>query len=104
MYQAQGPGPMAQAHCPDWQASGSVPASTLGRGPWALGLTEIHPHGFGLGVVLERVHAHLATEAALLVPAERGGGVVDVVGVDPDRAGLELRRDVVGLLEIARPD
>ena len=50
------------------------------------------------------MRAHLAAEAALLVAAERRGRVVDVVGVDPDGAGLEPRRDVVRLLDVARPD
>ena len=67
-------------------------------------MIEIHPDALHLRVVLERVHAHLAAEAALLVAAERRRRVVDVVGVDPDRAGLELARDVVRLLDVLRPD
>ncbi len=63
-------------------------------------LIQVHPDALHLRVVLERVHAHLAAEAALLVAAERRRGVVDVVGVDPDRAGLELARDVVRLLDV----
>jgi hypothetical protein len=52
---------------------------------------QVHPDALDLRVVLERVGRHLAAEAAGLVAAERRGGVVDVVGVDPDRPGLELR-------------
>src|SRR5262245_63518936 len=65
---------------------------------------QVHPDGFHLRIVLERVRAHFAAEAARLVAAEGGRGVVHVVGVDPDGARLELPRYVVRLLDVARPD
>src|ERR1700688_337463 len=59
---------------------------------------------FRLGVGLERLLAQLAAEAALLVAAERGAGVVPVVLVDPHRARLHLPRDLVRLADVAGPD
>src|SRR5829696_2996568 len=73
------------------------------RAPGALHI-QIHPDTLHLGVMLERVRAHFPAEAARLVAAERRGGVVDVVGVDPDGARLELARDVMRLLDVAGPD
>src|SRR4051794_39326342 len=43
-----------------------------------------------LGIVPQRVFAQFAPDAAHLEAAEGGGGVEDVVAVDPDRAGLEF--------------
>src|SRR5213594_4106029 len=65
----------------------------LARSPYSL--IQIHPDALHLRVVLERVHAHLAAEAALLVTAERRGRVVDIVRVDPDGPRLELARHIV---------
>src|SRR5687768_2347718 len=65
---------------------------------------EIHQDALDLRVVLERVGGHVATESALLVAAKRSGGVVDVVGIDPDGAGLELAGNVVRLLDVPGPD
>src|SRR5215203_5639220 len=64
---------------------------------------QIDPDAFYLRVVLERVRAHFAPESALLVAAERGRGVVDIVGVDPHGSSLKLARDVVRLLDVAGP-
>src|SRR5215218_8654656 len=78
----------------------------LGVGGWELrpSLIEIHPDRFDLRVVLERVGAHFSAEAALLVAAERGRRIVDVVSVDPDGSRLELPRHVVCFLDVAGPD
>src|SRR5262245_50189027 len=66
-------------------------------------LIQIYPDTLHLRVVLERVHAHLAAEAALFVAAKRRSGVVDVVRVDPDCARLQLARDVMRLLDVPGP-
>src|ERR1700722_3521818 len=60
--------------------------------------------GFYFGVVFEGFVAHFAAPAGLLVAAERKSGVEDVVAVDPDGAGAELVGDLVGFLDVARPD
>jgi hypothetical protein len=57
-----------------------------------------------LGVGLENLVAHLAAPAGLLVPAERQGGVEDVVAVDPDGAGPELLGQRVRLRDVLGPD
>src|SRR6476646_7987026 len=72
--------------------------------PGAQCLRKIDPYRLDLRVVVERVHAHLAADATLFVAAKGRGRVVDVVSVDPDRAGLKFGRDVVRLLDVARPD
>src|SRR6185436_6138038 len=65
---------------------------------------QIHPDTLDLRVVLERMRAHFATEAAVLVTAKWRGGIVHIVGVDPDGARLKLASDVVRLLDVPRPD
>src|SRR5207244_640223 len=57
-----------------------------------------------LGVLVEGVRPELAAEPALLVPAERVGGVDHVPVVDPDRAGLELAGHVERPLVVGAPD
>src|SRR6266540_5918326 len=67
-------------------------------------LRQVHPHALDLRVFLERVMAPLAAEARLFVAAEGKAGIVEVVGVDPDRAGLESPGRAESLLDVARPD
>src|SRR5262245_53384445 len=61
-------------------------------------------HALHFRVRLERFAPELAAEAALLEAAERGGRVVPVVLVDPDRSRLQPARHVVGFAYVARPD
>ena len=51
--------------------------------------------------MLQGVLAELAALAGHLVTAERGGGVEDVVAVDPDGAGAEAVGQAVGLGDVA---
>lgn len=46
----------------------------------------------------------LATDAALLVPAEESLRIRFLPAVDPDAAGLELAADALGTLHILAPD
>src|SRR5262249_39085632 len=57
-----------------------------------------------LRVLLERVVPALAPESGFLVAAEREARVIEVVGVDPHRPGLQRLRRSEGLLDVARPD
>src|SRR5215469_1393289 len=57
-----------------------------------------------LGVVLQDFVSHLAAPARLLVATERERRVEDVVAVDPDGSGAQLRGDRVGLADVAGPD
>ena len=61
-------------------------------------------HRFRLGVVLHHFLAHLAAPAGLLEAAERPSGVAVIMGVDADRAGLDLARERMGDLQIVGPD
>ena len=54
-----------------------------------------------LGVVVEHVHRVLATEAALLEPAERRAVADRAVGVDADRAGFHRPHDAQRLRAVA---
>ena len=65
---------------------------------------ECYRHRLELGVVVQRLLAQLAADAARFEPAERRGRVEDVVAVDPDRAGADALGDGVGLLDVAGPD
>src|ERR1700688_5127961 len=51
-------------------------------------------------VVVEHLVAHLAAPARFLVAAERQRRVVDVVGVDPDRARAHQRGGLMGLRDV----
>src|SRR5436305_5269972 len=56
-----------------------------------------------LEVELERLEPELASEARLLVAAERDSGEGRVRHVDADRAGLDARRHAMSACGIARP-
>src|SRR6266508_2442174 len=61
-------------------------------------------HGLHLGVAVERLLAQLAAEAAPLEPAERSGGVEDIVAVDPEGPRADAVGDGVRLADVAGPD
>src|SRR5436305_4168450 len=65
---------------------------------------EVNPDALDLRVHLQRVLAHLAAVAGLLVAAEGRGRVHHVVGVYPDDARLYLAGETVGARDVARPD
>src|SRR5438093_1997408 len=62
-------------------------------------LLEIDPDALHLRVVAQAFRPEVAPEAGGLVAAERDRGVVEIVGVDPDRSRLEAARDGVRLLD-----
>src|SRR6478735_3018227 len=64
---------------------------------------ELHPHGLDLGVLVEGVGAVLPAEPALAEAAERRVGAEHAVGVDPDRARVQLGGHAVRPLHVARP-
>src|SRR5581483_11030295 len=66
--------------------------------------SELGPDGLGLEVGVEVVPALLAPDARGLVAAERRRRVAAAPGVDVDRAGLEHRRQPVGLRDVAGPE
>src|SRR5262245_57667613 len=51
---------------------------------------------FDFGVELDRLIAHFAAPAGLPVAAERQSRIAEIVGVDPDRAGLAALGEFVG--------
>jgi hypothetical protein len=51
-------------------------------------------------VIVER----LLAKTAALEPAERGGGIEDVVAVDPHGSRTHAIGDGVGLADVSRPD
>src|ERR1044071_397892 len=53
---------------------------------------------------VQRFESTLAADAAFLHPAERDAQVAQEPAVDPHRAGVQLRGDAVGALQVARPD
>src|SRR4029453_11043513 len=67
-------------------------------------LVQLHPDTLDLRVVLEGMGAHFTPESALFVAAKWRGGIIHIVGVNPDRPRLKLAGDVVGLLDVACPD
>jgi hypothetical protein len=67
---------------------GSAEQQRVGPAVQPAGQVEVHE--LLLGVLIEGVRPEFAAESALLVAAERVGGVDQVPVVDPDRAGLEL--------------
>src|SRR6185437_5753845 len=75
-------------------------------GPVPATATDLQLGGDGLdfGVGMERLMAHLAAPAGLLVSAERQCRVEHVVAVDPDGPGPELLGQSVGLGDVLSPD
>src|SRR5437016_10538235 len=62
------------------------------------------PDALHLRVLVHRLEAELPTHAAHLGPAERRGRVDEFVGIHPDHACLEPRRDPVGAPQVAGPE
>src|SRR5580700_4091924 len=67
------------------------------------GRSETDDDRLAFQVVVEYLVAHLAAPARFLVAAERQRRVVDVVGVDPDRARADQRGGLVGLRDVPGP-
>src|SRR4051794_3898742 len=67
-------------------------------------LPHRHRHRLRLRVARQGSFAQLAAHAGHLEAAEWSGRVEHVVAVDPDCAGPQLRRQGVGLLNVARPN
>jgi hypothetical protein len=65
---------------------------------------EFHANGFGLGVQLKHVVSHLAAPSGFLVSAERQRGIENIIAIDPNRAGPQLRGEGVGLGDIIGPN
>src|SRR6267143_1116757 len=66
-------------------------------------LRNRNANGLDLGVLLEDFVAHLATPTGLFVSAERQCGVENVVAIDPNGAGAQKARDLMGFLDVASP-
>src|SRR3989475_5827594 len=62
------------------------------------------PDALPLGFLAHRLEAHLPPDAAHLHPAERRGGIDELVRVDPHHPGSELRRQSVGAPQVLRPE
>ena len=58
---------------------------------------------FDFCILLQRFMAHFASPSRLFVSTEGQGSVENVVAVDPHRAGAELSRQTMRLLDVARP-
>src|SRR5579885_1858402 len=67
-------------------------------------IRQVGHHMLDLRVVLQRIERHVFAEAALLVATVRHLRGDGDMFVDPDRAGLYLRRDAIGAKYVARPD
>src|SRR5262249_25213343 len=65
---------------------------------------EIDPDTLYLRVQFERVLAHLASVARLLVAPERRCGIEHVVSIDPDDARFDCPSEAMCPRDIARPD
>src|SRR5882672_6884631 len=65
---------------------------------------EIDPDAFDLRIEFQRVLAHLASVARLLVTTKRRSRIRHVVGIDPDSAGFDRAREAMGPRDVARPD
>src|SRR5277367_2919240 len=86
-----------------FQRAGAKPGEGR-RPPRTPSLNQIDGHRLRLGIVLHHFLAHLAAPAGLLEAAERPGGVAIIVGVDADRARLDLARKRMGDLQVTGPD
>ena len=67
-------------------------------------LRHRHGHRFDFGVIPQGVFAEFAADAGHLESAKGGGGVEDVVAVDPHRSGPQLGGEAVGFADISCPN
>src|SRR5690349_935596 len=67
-------------------------------------LAHVDPDALHLGVGVERIDPHLASDAARFHPPERKHVRTHPIGVDPDDPGTEPLDHSVGAAEIAGPD
>src|SRR5438105_3157275 len=88
---------------PEKPVSGFPPGAELLRPRPGLEIVA-DPDALHLRVLVHRLKAELPTHAAHLGSAERRGRVDELVGIHPDHARLELRRDPVGAPQVARPE
>src|SRR5438309_8519606 len=88
---------------PEKPVSGFPPGAELLRPCPGLEIVA-DPDALRLRVLVHRLKAELPTHAAHLGSAERRGRVDEFVGIHPDHARLELRRDPVGSPQVARPE
>src|SRR5438445_7826712 len=88
---------------PEKPVSGFPPGAELLRPCPGLEIVA-DPDALHLRVLVHRLKAELPTHAAHLGSAERRGRVDEFVGIHPDHARLELRRDPVGAPQVARPE
>src|SRR6476659_49487 len=79
-------------------------AALMSDRPEAYPTLEGDGDGFGFGVGFEAFFAEFAAHAGHFVAAEGGGGVEDVVAVNPNCAGAELGSEGVGFGDVAGPD
>src|SRR6266550_6540796 len=68
------------------------------------GFSQSHPHRLHFGIVVERFPTQVSPEPREFVAAERRCGIVEVVRVDPDSAGLDGAGHAVRLLDVLGPD
>jgi hypothetical protein len=80
--------PLWRAHPERLVRERSPPYGFAGRGPRReTASAQRRDDRLGFRVMVQRFASQFAAEAGLLEPSERRGGIVDVVGVDPDRTG-----------------
>src|SRR5438874_10006611 len=68
------------------------------------GFSQPHPHRLQLRIIVQRFASQVAPEPGELVATKRGRGIVEVVRVDPDGAGLDRAGHAVRFLDIPGPD
>src|SRR5438552_9335025 len=68
------------------------------------GFSQAHPYRLRLRIVVQRLLAQITPEPRELVAAKRGGGVVEVVRIDPHRARLDRAGHAVRFLHVLGPD
>src|SRR5712692_1355014 len=66
------------------QGAGCDPGGPPHNATASSGLSQGHPDGFHVRILLERVRAEVASEAALLVAAEGRAAIKPVIGINPD--------------------
>src|SRR5262249_23150523 len=65
---------------------------------------ELHTNCFGFGIKFKDIVTHFATPARLLVSTKRHRSIENIVAIDPNGAGSQLRREAVPLGYIIGPD
>src|SRR5699024_9878016 len=71
---------------------------------WVVYFAQVDVHCLLIGVEVDRAVVTFLAKSGSLDTTERGAKIADVVGVEPNHAGINILCEVVGALQVVGPD